>query len=514
MPTLTAALRRTARLHGNNIAVTDRRVSYTWTEFLNRVARAASVLQDLGVAQGDHFGILALNSFRHAELLYAGCWLGAVPVPVNFRLAPPEIAIILEDAGCRLIAADPTFMPLLDKPELARWRKGCLVIGDDNEVSANEHEYEGLMRAAPPAVPFDSGEHYEALLLYTGGTSGRPKGVPLSHRNILANAMQIALTWPPREQDVVLHVAPMFHSAELVMLPFTLKGATHAYLPKFTPQALFQAIQDYGVTVVLLVPTMLMMAVDSGLAERYDIQSLERIIYGASPMSMAGIMRTTKCLPGVEIVQGYGLTETSPLLSILDYRSHMGAIQSGNEDRLRSCGRPLVGVDLRIVGDDGKELPPGDTGEIVVRGPNVFSGYLNLPELTTAAFRDGWFHTGDAGMVDDEGYVYILDRKKDMIITGGENVYSGEVEAVLHQHPRVAEAAVIGLPDERYGESVFAVVVPTERAGVTEQAIIEHCRGKIGDYKIPKGVAFVEAMPKSALGKILKTVLREQFRRQ
>ena len=512
MSTLTAALRRSARLYGNEPAVHDGDRSWSWSEFCERVARAAAVLQSLGVADGDRFAIVALNSSRQAELVYAGYWCGATPVPINIRLAPPEMQTIVKDAGCGLIALDPSLLHLLGTPDLAAWNERCLMISTDETSGSGVAEYESLLVKTDPAPPFDAAETDEALLLYTGGTSGKPKGVPLSHRNILANAMQIALSWPARKTDVALHVAPMFHSAELVLMtPFMLQGAAHAYLPRFTPEALFHAIEDHAVTVTLLVPTMLMMAIDSGIAHRFDLSSLERIIYGASRMSAEWIQRTMKCFPGVEIVQGYGLTETAPLLAILDFESHVAALERHDEERLGSCGRPLAGVDLRIVDGGGVELPVGEAGEIVVRGPNVFGGYLRLRKLSREALAGGWFHTGDVGKVDAEGYLYVLDRKKDMIISGAENVYSGEVEAVLSQHTGVAEVAVIGVPDERYGESVFAVVVPAEGAAPTSEALIEHCHGKIGDFKIPRAVAIVEQMPKSALGKILKTELRRTY---
>ncbi len=254
-----------------------------------------------------------------------------------------------------------------------------------------------------------------------------------------------------------------------------------------------------------------MAALESGIADRYDLSSLKRILYGSSPMSPQGIARAVDTFPGVEFTQGYGLTETAPLLTLLEFEPQIDALAGKHEERLRSCGRPLSCVELRIIDDAGVELPANEMGDIVARGPNVFAGYLNQQALSESVFRDGFFHTGDAGMMNEEGYLYVLDRKKDIIISGGENVYSAEVETVLLSHPAVAEAAVIAVPDERLVEKVFAVIVPVPGSDLDQDAVIEHCRGRIGGFKIPRGVAFVEQLPRSALGKILKAELRKTY---
>ena len=303
----------------------------------------------------------------------------------------------------------------------------------------------------------------------------------------------------------------MFHAAELVMTPFTMHGATHVYLPRFAPELLFEAIETYEVTAMLLVPTMVMMAVESGIEVNYDLSSWKYCIYGTAPMSPELIRKFMQLFPGVELAQGYGLTETSPILTILDSGSHREAIDSGQYERLMSCGRPLPGVDLKILDEDGEEVLPGKPGELVARGPNVFSGYLNLPGESQRALRDGWFHTGDVGRLGDDGYHYLLDRKQNLIITGGENVYSNEVENVLYQHPAVQEVAVIGLSDAQYGEEVTAVVVADNGSDLTGNELQAFCRDKIGGFKIPRRYEFLEQLPKSAIGKILKRELREMY---
>ena len=440
-------------------------------------------------------------------MIYAGYWIGATPVPINFRLAPVEIQSIINDAGCKLIVVDGQFSHLLDKPELADWRNNHLLISDDKNGP-----YERSLITTASSEPVKSSATDEALLLFTGGTSGRAKGVPLTHGNIIANAKQVGSRWSAQPDDVILHVPPMFHSAELVKTVYLMKGATNAYLPKFDPASLLSAIEQFRVTFALLVPTMLMVTLQSGKVEHYDVSSLKQIIYGASPMSADWIKSAFKAFPNVEIAQGYGLTETAPLLTMLDHRSHVDTLASGNLTRLSSCGRILEGVELKIMDNNGQECAIGQVGEIYARGDNVFKGYINQDRLNDEVLVEGWFHTGDLGLMDDEGYLYLKDRKQDIIVTGGENVYSSEVETVLNQHPGVLEVAVIGVPDEIYGEKVIAAVTALSESGLTQDELIDFCRGKIGSYKIPKKIHIVENLPKSALGKILKTELRSRFK--
>ena len=389
---------------------------------------------------------------------------------------------------------------------MADWKNSHLLISDDKNGS-----YERSLIAAEPKEPVGCSANDEALVLFTGGTSGRAKGVPLTHGNIIANARQVGSRWSAKPDDVVLHVPPMFHSAELVKTVYFMQGAANVYLPKFDPDTLLAAIEQFRVTFALLVPTMLMLTLQSGKVAHYDVSSLKQIIYGASPMSADWIKSAFKAFPNVEIAQGYGLTETAPLLTMLNHQSHVDALATGNPSRLSSCGRKLEGVELKIMDNNGVEYATGQVGEIYTRGDNVFNGYLNQKELTEEVLADGWFRTGDLGYLDKEGYLYLKDRKQDLIVTGGENVYSSEVEAVLNRHPAVLEVAVIGIPDEIYGEKVIAVVTALSEPVLTQDDLIDFCRGKIGGYKIPKEIHFVENIPKSALGKVLKTELRRKY---
>ena len=509
MKTLVDVLLNNAGTRSDATAVIDTGISLTWGEFVRRISKLGRVLNRSGINQGDRFGILALNSWRQAEVIHAGQWIGATPVPINFRLAPVEMESILGDADCKLVVTDRQFSELLAAPEMADWKDSHLLISDDENSS-----YERSLIAAEPKEPVGCSANDEALLLFTGGTSGRAKGVPLTHGNIIANARQVGSRWSAKPDDVVLHVPPMFHSAELVKTVYFMQGAASVYLPKFDPDTLLNAIEQFRVTFALLVPTMLMLTLQSGKVAHYDVSSLKQIIYGASPMSVDWVKAAFEAFPSVEIAQGYGLTETAPLLTMLDNQSHVDALAKGNAARLSSCGRVLDGVELKIMDNNEQECETGQVGEIYARGDNVFRRYINQVELTKQALVDGWFRTGDLGYLDDEGYLYLKDRKQDMIVTGGENVYSSEVESVLSRHPDVLEVAVIGIPDEIYGEKVIGVATIKSGSDATQDELIDFCRGRIGGYKIPKQILIVDSLPKSALGKVLKTELRKILKEQ
>lgn len=509
MLTLPSVLQRTIRLYGARTAIRDAEGDLTWNTYVERIARAAGALRGLGVQPGERFGILCRNCVRQAELIYAGYWSGVIPVPVNYRLALPEIAQVLEDAECRLLAVENVFSGMLDRPPLDGWRGRALCIAPGRTEVPLPH-YDALRTEALPIDPHEPAEDDDAILLYTGGTTGRGKGVRLTHRNIVSNALQLGRLMKVDEDDVYLHSSPMFHSTDLKATVCTTMGAGHAYLAEYTPANVLAAIARHRVTIASLVPTVIIRLLQDPELGKHDVSTLRLISYGTSSMAAEWIRRTMEAFPGVDLHQCYGLTETSPILAILDEVAHRRAL-AGEEQLLRSVGRPLVGVDLRILDDRGAEVPTGEAGEIVVRGPQIAKGYHNRPKENREAFHDGWFHTADVGRVDAEGFLYMLDRKKEMVVTGGENVYTSEVEAALYQHPAVSEVAVIGVPDVQFGEALFAVVVPAPDAEPTSDELIAHCRGRIGGYKIPRRMAFVDALPKSAMGKVLKHELRRQY---
>ena len=505
LPTM---LSENARIHARKTAVLDDERVFTWAEFGDRVARAACVLRQIGLRRGERFAIVMRNSFRHAELLWAGYWSGIVPVPINWRLSPLEISAILEDSEAKLVAAEAEFLPMLGSPALSGRHGQTLTV---EAASGGKAQYEALLAAAEP-VPMElAGEHDDAILLYTSGTTGRGKGVRLSHRNIVSNAWQVGLSVGIRPSDVYLHVAPMFHSADLNGTICFLLGGSHAYVPQFTPEIVASAIERHRVTVSNWVPTMVKMMADAPAIGRFNLSSLRLILYGSSPMPPEWLSAARARLPGTDLVGSYGLTETSPILTTLDHASHVRCFESGDPTLLKSVGKPVPALEMRIAGDRDQHLPTGRTGEVIVRGPQVSAGYFRRDEDNARAFRGGWFHTGDVGRFDGDGNLYLVDRIKDVVITGGENVYSTEVEIVLYRHPDVSEAAVIGVPDDRLGEALFAVIVPKAGATLTSERIIAHCREYIGGYKIPRQMVFVDALPRTALGKVQKAVLRKTY---
>lgn len=509
MLTMPSLLQRTGRLFASNIAIRDAEGDLSWATYLDRISRAAGMLQTLGLKPGERFAILCRNSVRQAELIYAGYWLGAIPVPINYRLAPAEISLVLEDAECRLIAIEDGFAGMLDQPQLQGWKSRAFCLSPGRTSVPLPH-YDELKAAADAIPPHDPAEDDDAILLYTGGTTGRGKGVRISHRNIVSNALQVSRSMSVSQSDVYLHTSPMFHSTDLKATVCSLLGAGHAYLPEFSPAVVLQAIARYRVTIGSWVPAMIIRILQDPELGRHDISTLRLISYGTSPMAAEWIRRTMAAFPGVAMHQIYGLTETVPVLCLLDEADHLRALED-RPDLLSAGGRPVPGVDIKILSEDGVELPPGGSGEVVVRGPQIAKGYHNRPVDNAEVFKNGWFHTGDVGRFDEEGYLFILDRKKDMVVTGGENVYTSEVEAAIFKHPGVHDVAVIGVPDARFGEALFAVIVPAPGQTLAAEEIISHCRERIGGYKIPRQIVFVDALPRSAMGKVLKQDLRRTY---
>ena len=511
MLTITSMLTRTERLYGSRPGIIDPEGTFTWSQFMDRVRRAAGMLQSLGVKRGERFGILCRNSFRQCELMNAGYWMGAIPVPGNYRLAPSELAYIYDNAECKLVAVEDVFADLLAEDELKPWAGDPLWFHAPGSKAPGK-SYDALLETADPApLHQPKSEDDDAVLLYTGGTTGRSKGVRLSHKNVVSNGLQTSFTMRPNKYDVYLHVAPMFHSADLFGTTYTLAGAAHAYLPQFSGKEALSAIQDLGVTQLMLTPTMVIMTLQEPDFASYDLSKLRVLFYGSSPMDAVWIKRALEAYEGVELIQGYGLTETSPILTLLPHEDHVHAVETGNLDFLRGCGQPVPMVEMKIRDTDGNEVPPNTPGEITVRAPNVSKGYLRRPKETKAAFRDGWFHTGDIARMDEDGYVFLLDRSKDMVITGGENVYTSEVEAALYKHPEIHECAVVGVPDETYGEALLAVVVAVPGKTLSDDVLIAHCRDLIGGYKIPRRYVYLDELPKSAMNKILKHELRATY---
>jgi long-chain acyl-CoA synthetase len=505
---LTQGLRRSAQLFPKRTSTVFGPRRRTWSETLDRVERLAGGLTALGANPGDRIALLGLNSDRYIEATYAIMWAGCIVVPGNTRWAPAEHAYALGDSSPVLLLVDQDFA------ELARNLPGfdperTIYMGD--HPPSDMKSYEALIDDSEPLADRSTQGDAMAVIMYTGGTTGWPKGVMLSHTNVTAAFTSFELVAPSGSDVVVLHAAPLFHLAAMSnMFDATWIGASQVIIPRFDPPTVVEAIASERVTSTLLVPTMIDM-VDRYLQEHpADMSSLRKLIYGASPISEALLRRALKSLPNVQFYQGYGQTEMSGGVVVLGPEFH--ALEGPHARLLRAAGRPAPGTDVRIVDPEMKELPRGQVGEIVARGPSTMLGYWMKPELTQAAIADGWVHSGDGGYMDEEGFVFIVDRIKDMIVSGGENVYSAEVENALTKHPDVLECAVIGIPDHRWGEVVHAIVHLRQGCTTDEEELTRHCGELIATYKRPRSYTFTaEPLPLSAAGKVLKNELRKPF---
>ena len=507
------ALRRARQLHPDAIAAYDGERSIIFAEFADRVTRTANALRDLGVQPGDRVAVLMLNSLRYFELYHAVPLAGAVIVPINIRWNPAEIVFGLSDSGTRLLVVDDCFArvaPALSAslPELR------YLFAGNGACLAGMADHEARLAAASSARPDGPlpDENDVVALFYTSGSTGGPKGVMLTHKNLYANALHGMVALAVTKDWVWLHAAPMFHVADAtVVYSLVMQGGRSCFVPAFDPEACLGAIERYRVTHMFVVPTMLNAMVNHPAFDHYDTSSLRMMVYGASPMPLDLLRRAQEKLR-CPFAQGYGLTEASPTLTYLGAEDHTLENAGERFAPVKSAGRPMMGVEVRVVDLMDRELPPGEVGEVVARGDSIMKGYWNRPNITAETLRGGWLHTGDIGMFDARGYLYILDRKKDMIKPGGENVYSPEVESMIASHPEVLEVAVIGLPDEKWGEAIKAVVVRRPGSALTEQGLIDYCRERMAHFKCPVSVDFMDTLPKGGTGKVQKSVLRDKYR--
>ncbi len=510
---LTQGLHRSLQQTPNGVAVVDRGTDVTFTELADRVARLAAALADVGAVKGDRIGVLAANSVRYLEYALACPWGGFAVAPVNSRWSVGEMAYQVLDADIAVLIVDDeaasTAVALQEKcPGLTALIHCGLDPTPDGMLG-----YEDLIARTSAIDDVRLTGSDLAGILYTGGTTGQPKGVMVSPSQLLVSGLgALASAGMSNERERFLHVAPLYHLASLGSFYQQVQlGSTHFVLGRFTVEGVADSIARDGITAVTLVPTMIQRLFDHAEATGADLSSLVHLGYGASPISEPVLRKALQMLPDLQMCQRYGMTELGPVATVLRPEEHR---DETHPERLRSAGRAALHAELRVVDGMDTDVATREVGEVIVRGSNLMLGYWKKPAETAAALRGGWMHTGDLGYLDEDGYLYIVDRLKDMIVTGGENVYSAEVEKVLAMHDSIASCAVIGVPDERWGERVHAVVVATAGSSPDADQLREFCAERIGRYKAPCTVEVVDELPLSAVGKILKRTLREQYRAQ
>ena len=492
-------LAKRSSLHAHRDALVEGTRRLTYGELDARVTRLAHGLRDrYGVRRGDRVATLTANCIEFVELFFATARIGALLAPLNWRLAPPELDYQLTDSGATVLFVGEEHSDLAAMLTVAPPR-GQVRVGP---------EYQTLLaESSPEALPADAQARFDDphLILYTAGTTGHPKGAVLTHANVFWNCQNVGAPAGLGPDDTTISLLPFFHSGGigLYLIPTLYVGGRVAIMRKFDAEVLLDLVSRFGVRIIFGVPAIWLELLKRADFDRAHFPTIRYCISGGAPHPMA-VMESVAAR-GFGFLQGYGLTETSPggtLMPVDDWRR-----------KLATAGKPFLHVEMRVVDDAGDAAAHDEIGEVQFRGPNVFAGYWRRPDATADAFTaDGWFRTGDLGRLDDEGFLTLVDRKKDMVISGGENVYSAEVEDVLFAHPAVAEAAIIGIPDERWGEAVCAIVALRPNASASADELITHCRSRLAKYKTPKTVVFVNALPRNAAGKVLKRQLREEVR--
>jgi fatty-acyl-CoA synthase len=507
-------LDRAVKLYPQKTAVIDNDVHLTYQEVQRRVWKVINAMDGLSVSSGARVGILDYNTYRYMELYFGMAAANRVLLPLNIRLYPDDYAYIFNDSEAEMLIFHADFKPVIKKikDEAKTIRYFYIADGpaDEDWISGT---YEDLIESASQEpVYYEPADENDMLnLYYTSGTTGRPKGVMLTHRNIYANALTTIISFQLSDATTWYHIAPLFHLADAFFIwSVTFQGGRHVMQRQFEPKKVLETIAGQKVTAAMMVPTMINFLLDVPDIDKYDLSGLEWIMVGGAPMSPANAKRMMDIL-GCQYVSGYGLTETTPLLTVGYLKDTLkDTPEQTRLDHITRTGLEVVGVDLRVVDENGKNVPWDNesVGEIIVRGDNVMKGYWKLPEETEKAIVDGYFHTGDLATVDCEGYVFIVDRAKDIIISGGENISSVEVENVLYTHPDVLECAVIAMQDEKWGEVPKAVVCLRSGAKADEKSLINYCKERMPGFKAPKAVEFMDELPKTGSGKIRKVDLR------
>ncbi|MEW9051996.1 MAG: long-chain fatty acid--CoA ligase [Neobacillus sp.] len=497
-------LERNARNNADKSAIIFKDKVYTYAEYNAEVNRIANALLAYGVKRGDKIGILMKNSDQFAFTYFGILKAGAVAVPINFRLTAHEISYILNDSDCMIVFADEDFAETLAKAAEANNKLKLQVIAgakkQENQMLISE--FRSSSEANPTICVLESDD---AEILYTSGTTGFPKGVVLDHHRVLHVGIGMMIMFKMGPEDQLLHIAPLFHCAQLnlFLIPGTSLGCTQVIHQDFNPVQTLKDIDEYKISLFFGVPTMYNFLLQVPNKEQYDVSSVTRCGYGAAPMPVALIEASMRMFGTDQFFNMCGLTEGGP--------GGVYLLPDEHKTKLGASGKANHFTDARVVNDNGEDVSPGQVGEFIIKGESIMKEYYKKPEETKKALKDGWLYTGDLAKIDEDGYLTLVDRKKDMIISGGENVYSTEVEQVLYKHPDILEAAVIGIPHEVWGETVAAIVVPKQGKYIKQEELQQFCRQQLAGYKIPRVIYELDQLPRNASGKVLKYQLRQSY---
>ena len=507
---LTSILTRTIKLHSEKKAVVCKDKNFTYKQFGYRVGKLANALQQFGITKNDKVAVLHKNCHYFLESYFGVMQAGAVLVPLNHYLCADELVYILKNSETELVIVSNNFSKKVD--EAIEKLDGEIITVKTGK------DYEDFIASASSTMPsVDIKDEDIAQIYYTSGTTGRPKGAVLSHKNVYTHAQSTISELSLKNNDVWLHAAPLFHLADAwATWAITMAGGSHILMSDFDPKSICNCISNQKVTLTNLIPTMYYRLVNYPNVNKYDFSSLRVLLSGGAPISPSLVKRIIdifKC----DYIQTYGMTETSPFLTMSILKGHLQSLPFEEQLKYKSTtGRKFKGIELKVVNENGGQVKADnkEVGEIIVKGDTISKGYWKMPRETENAFKNGWLYTGDMAVIDKEGYVTIVDRKDDMIITGGENVYSIEVENVIYTHPEVLEAVVVGFPDEEWGEIVKAFVVLKNGKKTTEKELITFLKGRIAAYKIPKSIEFRKCLPRLGSGKICKKMLKEKSKRK